>query len=183
MALTKKQKIFVDEYLIDINATRAYRVAYPNCKKDETAKAAGSRLLTNVNVAEYVNGRMKAREKRTGITQDRVLKELEKLAFFDPRKLFHENGSPKDITELDDMTAACIAGLEVQETFEGTGEDRVFVGYVKKYKLIDKKGSLELAGRHLGMWKDKMELSGDVNMNNPYAELTTEELKKLISDG
>ena len=51
MALTPKQKIFADEYLIDLNATRAYKVAYPKVKKDEVAKAAGSRLLTNVNVA------------------------------------------------------------------------------------------------------------------------------------
>ncbi len=159
MALTANQKIFTDEYLIDLNATRAYRVAYPKCKKDETAAAAGARLLRNVKVAEYISERMKAREQRTEITQDRVLKELEKLAFFDPRKLFHENGTPKDITELDDSTAACITGLDVAELHNSDGE---FVGYIKKYKLTDKKGSLELAGRHLGMWKDKVEIGGSV---------------------
>ena len=76
MALTAKQKIFADEYLIDLNATRAYKVAYPKVKKDETAKAAASRMLTNVNVASYVEKRMKDREKRNEITQDMVLKEL-----------------------------------------------------------------------------------------------------------
>jgi len=50
MALTAKQKVFADEYLIDLNATRAYKVAYPNVKKDETAKAAASRMLTNVKL-------------------------------------------------------------------------------------------------------------------------------------
>ncbi|WP_312093448.1 terminase small subunit [Aminipila sp.] len=53
--LTDKQKRFADEYLIDPNATRAYKAAYPNVKKDETAKAAASRLLTNVNVKEYLD--------------------------------------------------------------------------------------------------------------------------------
>ena len=48
--MTKKQKIFADEYLIDLNATRAYKVAYPAVKKDETAAQAGSRMLRNVKV-------------------------------------------------------------------------------------------------------------------------------------
>lgn len=54
MALTEKQRIFADEYLVDLNATRAYKVAYPSCKKDEAARANGSRLLTNANVSEYI---------------------------------------------------------------------------------------------------------------------------------
>ncbi len=83
MALTAKQKIFAGEYLIDLNATTAYKVAYPKVKKDETAKAAASRMLTNVNVASYVEKRMKDREKRTEITQDMVLKELAKIGFAD----------------------------------------------------------------------------------------------------
>ena len=49
--MTKKQKIFADEYLIDLNATRAYKVAYPSVKKDETAAQAGSRMLRNVKVS------------------------------------------------------------------------------------------------------------------------------------
>jgi len=183
MALTEKQKRFVDEYLIDLNATRAYKAAYPSCKKDEAARVNGSKALTNTNIVEYIEQRMKDREQRTEITQDEVLRELGRLGFFDPRKLFHADGKPKDITELDDDTAACIAGLDVQEVYEGYGEDREFVGYIKKYKLTDKKGSLELIGRHLGMFKDKVEMSGGMEVNNPFAGLSTENLKKLIDDG
>lgn len=183
MALTPKQKIFADEYLIDLNATRAYKVAYPRVKNEETAAAAGARLLRNVKVVEYVQKRMDERAQRTEITQDRVLQELAKLGFFDIRKLFDDSGKPLDITGLDDETAACIAGLEVMDVYEGAGEDKEFAGYVKKYKLSDKLKALELIGRHLGMFKDKMELSGEVRTNNPYASLTTEELKKLIHGG
>lgn len=183
MALTPKQKIFADEYLIDLNATRAYKVAYPRVKNEETAAAAGARLLRNVKVVEYVQKRMDERAQRTEITQDRVLQELAKLGFFDIRKLFDDSGKPLDITGLDDETAACIAGLEVMDVYEGAGEDKEFVGYVKKYKLSDKLKALELIGRHLGMFKDKVELSGQVDTSNPYAGLTTEELKKLIHGG
>jgi len=183
MALTPKQKIFADEYLIDLNATRAYNVAYPKVRKDESARVNGSKLLTNTNVVAYIDERMKEREKRTEITQDRVLQELTKLGFFDIRKLFDDSGKPVDISMLDDDTAACIAGLEVVDYFEGAGEGKEFVGYIKKYKLSDKLKALEMLGRHLGMFKDKLELSGQVGINNPYAGLTTEELKKLIHGG
>lgn len=163
MALTPKQKIFADEYLIDLNATRAYKVAYPRVKNEETAAAAGARLLRNVKVVEYVQKRMDERAQRTEITQDRVLQELAKLGFFDIRKLFDDSGKPLDITGLDDETAACIAGLEVMDVYEGAGEDKEFAGYVKKYKLSDKLKALELIGRHLGMFKDKLELSGGLD--------------------
>ena len=65
--MTGKQKIFADEYLIDLNATRAYRVAYPSVKKDETAASAAARMLRNVKVAKYITERMEERQKRTEI--------------------------------------------------------------------------------------------------------------------
>ena len=79
--MTEKQKIFADEYLIDLNATRAYRVAYPSVKKEESAAVNGSKLLRNAKVAEYITERMEERQKRTEITQDRVLNELAAIAF------------------------------------------------------------------------------------------------------
>ena len=79
--MTEKQKIFADEYLIDLNATRAYKVAYPRVKNDEVAAAAATRLLRNVKVAAYISERMQERQKRTEVTQDRVIEELAAIAF------------------------------------------------------------------------------------------------------
>ena len=79
--MTEKQKIFADEYLIDLNATRAYKVAYPRVKNDEVAAAAAARLLRNVKVEDYIQKRMDERAQRTEITQDRVLQELAKIGF------------------------------------------------------------------------------------------------------
>jgi phage terminase small subunit len=56
--MTPKQRKFADEYLIDLNATRAYKAAYPKVKTDEAARANGSRLLTNANVQSYVEQRL-----------------------------------------------------------------------------------------------------------------------------
>lgn len=178
--LTKNQQIFCDEYLIDRNATRAYLVAYPNVKKESVAAACGSRLLTNAKIKAYLDSRLEEIAKKSEISIERVLQEYAKLAFFNPKDLFDVNGSPKNINDLDDDVAAAIAGLEVIDTYEGVGEFREFIGYTKKYKLADKKGTLDSLARHLGMFKDKVEISGQVN--NPMEGLTTEELKKLIYD-
>ena len=177
MALTPKQKIFADEYLIDLNATRAYKVAYPNAKKDEVAAAAATRLLRNVKVAAYVQKRMDERAHRTEITQDMVLQELAKIGFADVTDFvtIEEKGvyctvkvKPTDQMPRDKLGA--IAGIK-----EGANGIEV--------KLNDKGKALELIGRHLGMFRDKVELSGSVETTNPYAGLTTEELKKLIHGG
>lgn len=150
MALTAKQKIFADEYLIDLNATRAYKVAYPKVKNDETASAAGARLLRNVKVEDYIQKRMKDREKRTEITQDMVLKELAKIGFANVTDYVTIEGSYVKVKQTEDIPSekiGAIAGIK-----EGANGIEI--------KLNDKGKALELIGRHLGMWKDKMELSG-----------------------
>ena len=159
--MTDAQKRFCDEYLIDLNATRAYKVAYPNCKKDETASAAGSRMLGNVKVQEYIQEQQKEREERTKITQDMIVNELAKIAFLDISNLYNENGGLKNIQDIDENTRRAISSLETFEEFEGYGEDREKVGDTKKVKLIDKTKALELLGKHLGMFKDKLDISQD----------------------
>ena len=169
--ITDKQKIFADEYLIDLNATRAYRVAYPSVRKDEAAAVNGSKLLRNTKVAKYIQEQMDARQKRTEITQDRVIEELAAIAFARATDYtIIENGQVKlkDTKQLTDTQIKAIAGIK-------DGKFGVEV------KLNDKEKALEMLGRHLGMFKDKVEVSGSIN--NPYETLTTEELKKLIDSG
>lgn len=171
--MTEKQKIFADEYLIDLNATRAYRAAYPNCKKDETARANGSRILTNANVARYIAERMEERQRRTEITQDMVLQELAAIAFAratDYVSVRDGMVQVKDTDQLSDLQIAAITGIK--ETQNGI-----------EVKLGSKEKTLELLGRHLGMWNDKINVEGQVETKNPFADLTTEELKKLVGDG
>lgn len=150
--MTEKQKLFADEYLIDLNATRAYRVAYPSVKRDETAKSAGSRMLTNVNVAKYIKERMEERQKRTEVTQDRVVEELAAIAFSKATDYveIRSNGVAgvviiKPTSELSDAQIRAIAGIK-----EGANGIEI--------KLNDKEKALELLGRHLGMWNDKLDI-------------------------
>ena len=172
--LTPKQKIFCDEYLIDLNATRAYKKAYINIKNDDTAAVNGNRLLRNAKVKEYLDKRMKDREKRTEITQDMVLKELAAIAF--------SNGA--DFAKVTDDNM-----VRIIPTDELSEDKKKAISAIKETKFginietCDKVKALELIGKHLGMFKDKVELSG--NVNNPYEGLTTEQLLKIagVNDG
>lgn len=185
MKLTPKQKIFCDEYLVDLNATRAYKAAYKNIKKDETARTNGSRLLTNANVKSYIDKRMKDREKRTEIKQDDVVKEFASIAnddiknylSFRTEKVFvgyDSDGLPVqdyrtiiNMKDSDDINTKNISEISI-------GKDGQF-----KFKLYERDNALIQLGKHLGMFKDKVEVTGNMKVNNPYENLTTEQLLKL----
>ncbi|WP_370682253.1 terminase small subunit [Comamonas sp. GB3 AK4-5] len=173
MALTPKQERFVAEYLIDLNATQAaIRASY----SARTAASQGERLLRNVEVAKAIQAAQAARAARTEITQDRVLQELARIAFFDIRKLYRDDGTMKDPHEMDADTAAALASIEVKEELERGEVDEeledqphggalkrkrgeLVAGYTIKAKVFDKGSALQLAMRHLGMLNDKLGLS------------------------
>ena len=148
--MTEKQKIFADEYLIDLNATRAYKVAYPRVKNDEVAAAAAARLLRNVKVAAYISERMQERQKQTEVTQDRVIEELAAIAFAkatDFAQIVNGNVVLTDTADLAESQVKAIAGIKM-------GKNGI------ELKLNAQEKALELLGRHLGMFKDKLEVSG-----------------------
>ena len=145
--MTQKQKRFVEEYLIDLNATQAaIRAGY----SPDTAKSIGSENLSKPDISAAVAKAMAERSKRTGINQDRVLQELARIGFaritdvMDPA-----TAKIKDDASDDDL--ACIQSVKIKPNEWGTE---------REVKLCDKKSALELLGRHLGMWNDKLDLKG-----------------------
>lgn len=155
--MTPKQEAFVREYLIDLNASGAYQRAYPNAKAN-SARVQACRMLADPNIAAAIAAAQAERARRTEITADRVLQELARIAFFDIRRLYNEDGSMKAPSELDDEAAAVLAGVDVSEEFDGSGAERKLIGYTKKAKVFDKGAALTLAMRHLGMLKDRLEV-------------------------
>lgn len=146
--VTPKQAAFVREYLIDLNATQAaIRAGY----SAKTAEQQGPRLLGNVGVSQAIAAAQQKRADKLEITAERVLQELARIAFFDPRKLLREDGEPRALSELDDDTAAAIGGLETATERDRDGEESTFV---RKYKIVSKDAALGLAMRHLGMLRD-----------------------------
>ncbi|MDR1515435.1 MAG: terminase small subunit [Synergistaceae bacterium] len=149
--MTPKQTRFVEEYLIDMNATQAaIRAGYA----ENTAYSVGQRLMKNVETE--INSALAERSKRTGVTADRVVQELARIAFVDTRQIFE--WGPDGVTlrpsdELTDDEAAIVA--EVSET-------RSAVGGSIKAKRFDKLKALELLGSHLGMFNDKVEVNATI---------------------
>lgn len=152
--LTRKQQLFVDEYLVDLNASQAaLRAGYSK----KTAPFIGAENLKKPQIQFAIQQAMEERAKRTEIDQDKTLKELGRLGFSDIRKYFNDDGSLKNITELDDDAAAAVASVEVDELYEGSGKDRVQIGFTKKFKFWDKNSALEKIGKHLKMFTEKIE--------------------------
>ena len=171
--MTDAQKRFCDEYLVDLNATRAYKVAYPNCKKDDTARANSSRLLTIANIQEYISKKQKEIEKRTEVTQDMVVQELAKIAFFNIKDIYTENGTLKQIKDINDNTSRAIASIKTLQkagsmkiNINMEGQDKeIPLEHIDEqtieFKTNDKVKALELLGKHLGMFNDV-----NINMKN-----------------
>lgn len=145
--MTKKQKIFVEEYLIDLNATQAaIRAGYSS----ETAYSIGSENLKKPEIRARIDKAMAERSKRTGINQDRVLQELAKIGFANIRDVVDPD-TAKVLPQAKEEDLACIQSIKVKPNEWGTE---------REVKMYDKKAALVDIGRHLGIFKDKVEVSG-----------------------
>jgi len=159
--MTPKQKRFCEEYLVDLNATQAaIRAGYSK----KTAKVKGCQLLTKVNIDKYIRAQLENRSTRTQIAQDDVLSELGKIAFNDLGEMLTEDGRLKNLNDMSESSRCAISGIENSEEFEGKGVDREHTGTLRKIKTWDKLKALELLGKHLGMFVDKQEMSGEVTI-------------------
>lgn len=152
--LTKKQQLFVDEYLIDLNATQAaIRAGY----SVDTAREIGCENLTKPNIQEAIAKAMAERSKRTGVNQDRVVLELAKIAFVKMTDVVDPD-TGEILPNASDDDLACIESVKFKQS------DNQYGGSIEReVKLSSKMKALELLGKHLGMWNDKI----DVNVAVP----------------
>ena len=161
--LTQKQRRFVQEYLVDLNATQAaIRAGY----SERTAYVQGPRLLENVGVQVAIQEALKKREQRTEITQDRVLTELAKIGFADIRD-YLEYKTEKTVVAYGDDGEPIIDYRQIIDVIDSKNVDTSVIQEVSiskdgtfKFKLYDKQKALNDIGRHLGMFVDKTEVSG-----------------------
>ena len=138
--MTEKQKLFADEYLIDLNATRAYRAAYPSVKKEEAARANGSRMLTNANVKKYINER------------------LEEI----------HNEKTADAQEIIEYLTAVLRGKSKSEEIvvEGTGDGCSTARTMEKFPSEKERlKAAELLGKRYALFTDKVDLDADMDLN------------------
>ena len=133
MALTDKQVKFVNEYMIDMNATAAYQRAGYDCS-EEAARRAGSRLLTNVDIRTELDKRQKVIQEKAGISAQWVLDNLKYVAerCMAPEPMYDKEGNI------------------IEWRFDSSGANK----------------ALESIGKHLGMFKDKLEVTGSVSIES-----------------
>lgn len=160
MALTAKQKTFVAEYLVDLNATRAAKEAGYS---EKTAFVQGSRMLRNVKVRKAVEEGQKKKLAKLEISAEAVLNEIKLLAFARMNKYVRVLASGMaeiDLSELQDDDWAAVQEFTVDQTGGGAGDgERKAVERVR-FKLADKGLNLERLGRHLKLFVDRVEVSG-----------------------
>ncbi len=176
MALTEKQARFVEEYLIDLNGTQAaIRAGYGR----KNARTTAQWLHKQPGVKEHLALRMKAREERTRITQDEVVRELARMAFANIADYLQPgpDGDPYvDFSRLTREQAAALAEITVEDFKAGRGADARDVRRIK-FKLADKRAALVDLGRHLGMFTDKAKTE---KTEQPLDAVSDEELQAEI---
>src|SRR4051812_11322425 len=149
MPLNDRQARFVAEYLVDLNATQAaVRAGY----SARTARTQAADLLTNPNIAAAIAEAQAARSRRTEVTADRVVLELARVAFGDPRRVMSwgpGGGKLRPSAELADEEAAIVAEVGETTTKEGGS---------LKLKTVDKLGALRLLGQHLGLFLERRQV-------------------------
>ena len=172
MSLTDKQRAFVDEYLKDFNATRAAKAAGYSAK---TAMEQGYQLLQNPSVQNFIQERYQQRRNRHEITVDRVIDELALIAYADMKDYatIEPGGSVtlKPFEEMPEGASRAISKIKEKrkELAEAEGEGKsVIIENQLEFGHWDKVKALELIGKHLGIFQDKLQLSGAVT--NIHAE-------------
>jgi phage terminase small subunit len=181
--LTNKQRLFVAEYLVDLNATRAATRAGYSIKN---ADKIGPENLRKPKIQKAIQEQMDARENRTLITADKVLEELAKIGFSnlaDYIQVQRDGTAYVDLSELTREQAAAVQEITVDEYAEGSGEDVRLVKKVK-LKLIDKIRALELIGKHLAMWVERHEHTGKDGgpIQAEVTEMAPEERERRIAE-
>jgi len=171
--LSDQERLFVDEYLIDLCQSHAARRAGYSAK---SSGRMGSRLMKRPRVRAAIDEAMARRARRVEVDQDRVVQALAAVAFADPRKLFDETGALLPMDKLPDEAAALVAGMDiVAGTRDGGSESGGKAGhggaYLAKIRIADRLKALELLGKHLGMFSDNP-ASADNDGEVPSIEVT-----------
>ena len=166
MKLTPKQERFCNEYLVDLNATQsAIRAGY----SPKTAMQIGEQNLRKLEIQKQLHKRMEDREKRTEITQDRVLQELSHIAFDDIKNYLSFYTDSEGMVRTIVKDSDTVDTRAIQEVSQG--KDGQF-----KFKVYCKDNALLQLGKHLGMFTEKIE-STNVNINKDVTNLSDEDLE------
>lgn len=180
--LSDREKRFAEEYLIDLNATQAaIRAGYAK----SGAEKMGYDLLRRPRVAELIAQGKEARSERTKIDADWLLQRLADEADADLKDLYGEDGNLKPVHEWPvAWRKGLVAGIEVEELWEGRGEERQQIGVLRKVKIADRAKRLELIGRHVDVqaFKERVEHDTTPPMRKLFEQIAGRSIAPRDSD-
>ena len=166
--ITPKQWLYIKGYASHMNAEKAGRDAGYKRKQE------WQRLMKKKHILDAINKEIAAKGIFIKPSVERILTELMRIAFFDPKELFHDDGTPKDLTEISEDARRCIAGIDLSLESRGKDEEPAVI---RKYKIVDKHKALENLGRHLAMFNDKLK----VDLPTELGQMTDEQIDSAIS--
>lgn len=179
--LSPKQARFVQEYLLDLNATQAaIRAGY----SEKTANEQSSRLLANVKVSAAIEEAKAKRAERTQINADWLLGRLAEEATADIADLYDDSNNLKPVKDWPLIwRQGLVAGVEIDALYDGSGEDREQTGHTKKIKLSDRLKRLELIGKHVGVqaFRENVGLSGPNGGAIETKDTSSRDLAKAVA--
>lgn len=175
--LTDKQKRFCEEYLIDLNATAAYKRAGYQVKSDSVAASCASDLLRIPKVQAYVTELQNKRARRTRVTADRVIRELARIAFSDISEVMEFDAGivrVKSSSTLPKRVTAAIASVTFTETPFGSKTT---------VRMHSKLTALQSLGEHLGIFKHDANQDGEPTTGVHWDRLTDGDESDDDTDG
>jgi phage terminase small subunit len=169
--LTPQQRLFVHEYLLDRNGTQAaLRAGYAQ----RSAASQACDLLKNPKVRDLLEQKLARLTEKTELKLERIVLELHRILLADPADSLNDDGTVKPLREWPEDLRRALSGLDVDELWEGRGEDREQVGLTKKVRFWSKTDASQQLLRVLGAFKDKLEVT-----ERPYHELVAEAARRL----
>lgn len=159
--LTDKQDAFCRHYAISLNAMDAARKAG---FAESVALTRSSTLLKEPHIQERISELKAPAMDRLAASAEHVINELHRIATCDIIGVFDDQMRLKPLADIPEDVRRCIQAIEVEELFDGQGQERIQIGYTKKVKFWDKNKGLELLGKHFKLYTDKHEVSGGLTL-------------------
>ncbi|MEN6621971.1 MAG: terminase small subunit [Smithella sp.] len=161
--VTPQQEKFCQNVAAGKSQAESYRIAYPKSKKwkDEAVWVNSSRIMNEANVLLRIDELREKHLKRNEVTLDEVIKEMAKWLRFNLKSIIKADGTMKSFEEMTEDEAACIAEFQIEEIWEGRGENREMIGYLKKVKLIDKRAVSDQFMKKFGAYATKLKFDDD----------------------
>lgn len=164
-----RHELFAQKVAKGSSSVAAYVDVYGGSREDGPTRGSASELRSKTIVALRIAELQREAAEKCTVEIAEVIRELRLLGFADIAGAFKEDGTLMNPADMPEPVRRAIAGFEVMEEFEGSGRDKTQIGYTKKVKFWEKTKALELLGKHLKMWTDKVEHSGRLTLEQLVA--------------